>query len=61
MKRFSVELESRVVWIVDCEAEDEKDALQQAVYEIEAGHVEWDRMVQLGLRKVTEMQDVESD
>lgn len=61
MGQFKVEMESRVVWIVDCEASDEKDAVQQAVYEIEAGHVNWDRMVQLGLRKVEEVKDAESN
>ena len=61
MLRFKIELEARVLFSLDREATDEKDAYQQAVYEIENGIVDWDRIVQMKLRDVVEVCDAKSN
>lgn len=61
MPRFQVEMEARVIFKLNREAENEKDAYQQAVYEIENGHVDFDRIVQMKLRDVVEVADAKGD
>lgn len=61
MPRFKIELEARVLFNIERDATDEKDAYQQAVYEIEHGIVDWDKIVQMKLRDVVEVSDAKSN
>lgn len=61
MPRFKIELEARVLFNIERDATDEKDAYQQAVYEIERGIVDWDKIVQMKLRDVVEVSDAKSN
>ena len=61
MPRYRVGIEARVIYEIETEASDEKDAYQQAVYEIEEVGIEWERMVQMKLRDIVEVPDAKSN
>jgi len=61
MPRYLVGIEARVIYEIETEASDEKDAYQQAVYEIEEVGIEWERMVQMKLRDIVEVPDAKSN
>ena len=61
MPRYLVGIEARVIYEIETEASDEKDACQQAVYEIEEVGIEWERMVQMKLRDIVEVPDAKSN
>lgn len=61
MPRYLVGTEARVIYEIETEASDEKDAYQQAVYEIEEVGIEWERMVQMKLRDIVEVPDAKSN
>ena len=61
MPRYLVGIEARVIYEIETEASDEKDAYQQAVYEIEEVGIEWERMVQMKLRDIVGVPDAKSN
>jgi hypothetical protein len=56
-----VQLEARVLYDIELSADDEKDAYQQAVFEIEGDHIYPTATVQMKLRDVQEVQDAKNN